>query len=122
MRISVTDRTGVTWKTRAFSYSAQSLKKLHPNKLKLVYLTSDADHTLDHLDDSKIYVIGGIVDRNRLKGTMNRKAQELGILTARLLIDDHLKLVSLKFLTVNHVFEILLKYRQHGNDWKKANA
>jgi len=133
VRISVTDLTGVTcqqlnttngfpeqWKTRAFSHSTQPLEKVHPDTSKLVYLTSDADHTLDHLDDSKIYVIGGIVDRNRLKGTTNRKAQELGISTARLPIDDHLKLVSSKVLTVNHVFEILLKYRQHGNDWKKA--
>lgn len=86
----------------------------------IVYLTSDAEYTLEHLDDDKVYVIGGIVDRNRLKGTTMKKAQSLGIQTAKLPIEEYLKLVATKVLTVNHVFEILLKYRTHGNDWKKA--
>jgi tRNA (guanine9-N1)-methyltransferase len=103
----------------AFSCSAEPLEKMH-DKSKLVYLTSDSDHTLEHLDDSKVYVIGGIVDRNRLKRTTVEKANELGIATAKLPIEDHLKLCATKVLTVNHVFEILLKYRQHGSDWKKA--
>lgn len=103
----------------AFSCSEDSLEKVH-DKSKLVYLTSDSENTLDHLDDSKIYCIGGIVDRNRLKRTTIEKANELGIETAKLPIDNYLHLCATKVLTVNHVFEILLKYRQHGNDWKKA--
>jgi tRNA (guanine9-N1)-methyltransferase len=43
-----------------------------------------------------------------------------GIATARLPITDYLNMVSTKVLTCNHVFEILLKYREHGSDWKKA--
>ena len=107
------------WKSRGFSCSVEPLDKMH-DKESLVYLTSDATTTLDHLDDSKTYVIGGIVDRNRLKRTTIQKAENVGIMTARLPIDDHLKLVATKVLTVNHVFEILLKYRQYGNDWKKS--
>ena len=89
-------------------------------KDKLVYLTSDSDNTLEHLDDSKIYVIGGIVDRNRLKCATLNRAKELGIATAKLPISQHLKLFSTKVLTTNHVFEILLKYRENNNDWKQA--
>ena len=107
------------WKSRGLSCSAEPLDIMH-DKGNLVYLTSDATTTLEHLDDSKTYVIGGIVDRNRLTRTTIEKAEKLGIMTARLPIDDHLKLVATKVLTVNHVFEILLKYRQHGNDWKKS--
>ena len=107
------------WISRAFSCSAEPLDMMH-DKDNLVYLTSDATTTLEHLDDSKTYVIGGIVDRNRLKRSTIEKAEKLGIETARLPIDDHLKLVATKVLTVNHVFEILLKYREHNNDWKKA--
>jgi tRNA (guanine9-N1)-methyltransferase len=107
------------WSSRGLSCSADPLDMMH-DKDNLVYLTSDATTTLEHLDDSKTYVIGGIVDRNRLKRSTIEKADKLGIMTARLPIDDHLKLVATKVLTVNHVFEILLKYREHGNDWKKA--
>jgi tRNA (guanine9-N1)-methyltransferase len=107
------------WKSRGFSCSCESLETMHDIK-NLVYLTSDSETTLEHLDDSKIYVIGGIVDRNRLKGITIEKANELGIETAKLPIEEHLKLVATKVLTVNHVFEILLKYRELGNDWKRA--
>ncbi len=129
------------WFTRAFMCSSEPLDKMHckpatstsksdeekdnrdekqDDLSHIIYLSSDAEYTLDHLDDDKVYVIGGIVDRNRLKGTTEQKAQALGIKTAKLPIEEYLKLVATKVLTVNHVFDILLKYRTHGNDWKKA--
>ena len=108
-------------KTKAFDCSDKPLEEMHADeKDKLVYLTSDSDNTLEHLDDSKIYVIGGIVDRNRLKCATLNRAKELGIATAKLPISQHLKLFSTKVLTTNHVFEILLKYRENNNDWKQA--
>lgn len=108
------------WSKRAFDCSDKSLIDLHPDKSELVYLTSDSEHTLQHLEDDKIYVIGGIVDRNRLKRAAFSKADSAGIATAKLPITDYLQLVTTKVLTCNHVFEILLKYRENGNDWKKA--
>ncbi len=107
------------WKDRAFQCSEQSLTEMHTDKDKIVYLTSDSENVLHELDDSKIYVIGGIVDRNRLKCAAINKANELGVQTARLPIDEHLKLCSTKVLTCNHVFEILQKFKDH-KDWKKA--
>mmetsp|Transcript_15172 Transcript_15172/g.17661 ORF Transcript_15172/g.17661 Transcript_15172/m.17661 type:complete len:334 (-) Transcript_15172:426-1427(-) len=107
------------WKTRAFEYSELGLEEMHTEKENLVYLTSDSENTLESLDNSKVYVIGGIVDRNRLKCTTIDKAKSLGIQTAKFPIDEHLKLCATKVLTINHVFEILLKFKEH-NDWKKA--
>ena len=44
-------------------------------KADLVYLTGDADDELQELDKSKLYIIGGLVDRNRHKGICWNKAQ-----------------------------------------------
>lgn len=110
------------WANRAFTGTLQSLEEYYKNDLKnLVYLTSDSDTTITHLDKDKIYVIGGIVDRNRLKGVAMHRAKHLGIATAKLPLSEHLeKMPATRVLTCNHVFDILLKYREYGNDWGKA--
>jgi len=88
---------------------------------KLVYLTSDAEETIETLDVNTAYIIGGIVDRNRLKGATFNKATSQGIRTAKLPIKEHLKLSSTHVLTVNHVFEILLSFQRSGS-WAEAIA
>ncbi len=93
---------------------------------KIVYLTSDSSNTLKHLEDNTVYVIGGIVDRNRLKrATIGRAEDELNVETAKLPLQEYLmanniSMTTTKVLTVNHVFDILLKYREHGDNWNKA--
>nr|AFK46731.1 unknown [Medicago truncatula] len=52
----------------------------------LVYLTADSEDVLEELDLKKIYIIGGLVDRNRFKGITMEKAQEQGIRTANSLL------------------------------------
>jgi len=81
-----------------------------------VDLRSDATTKLEHLHYFKTYVIGGtIVDRNRLKRTTIEKAEHFGIIAARFPIDDHLKLVAMKVLTVNlpHVLVLMLRWCLH---------
>ena len=108
------------WQHRAFRHTKDGWLDAFPDKSKLIYLTSDSENVLDTLEDDKIYIIGGIVDRNRLKRAAIGRAEEQGIATAKLPIEEYLSMVSTKVLTCNHVFDILLKYREHGNDWKKA--
>ncbi|XP_066319409.1 uncharacterized protein [Miscanthus floridulus] len=84
-----------------------------------VYLTADAETVLDDLDVSKIYIIGGLVDRNRWKGITLKKSAEQGIQSAKLPIGNYLKMSSSQVLTVNQVFEIMLKFVETG-DWKTA--
>lgn len=108
------------WEHRAFYQTDRDIIEASDDKSKLVYLTSDSENTLSGLEDDKIYIIGGIVDRNRLKRVAIDRAEKFGIKTAKLPITDYLNMVSTKVLTCNHVFEILLKWTENDGDWKKA--
>ncbi|KAI8524892.1 hypothetical protein RHMOL_Rhmol13G0184800 [Rhododendron molle] len=88
-------------------------------KEHLVYLTADSENILEELDPRKIYIVGGLVDRNRWKGITMKKAEEQGIQTAKLPIGNYLKMSGSKVLTVNQVIEILLKFLE-TRDWKTS--
>ena len=53
-------------------------------KADLVYLTADSPNELSELDSSKLYIIGGIVDRNRHKNICFNKAVSQVILSCSL--------------------------------------
>lgn len=99
--------------------SRSYIEALKDQKENLVYLTADAETILEDLDPKKLYIIGGLVDRNRWKGITMKKAQEQGIQTAKLPIGNYLKMSSSQVLTVNQVVEILLKFLEL-RDWKTA--
>lgn len=88
---------------------------------QIVYLSSESQDLLTSLDADTVYVIGGLVDHNRYKGLTHQQAEAAGVRTARLPIDEHMKMSQRRVLAVNHVFEILLHYTQHG-DWGAALA
>lgn len=102
----------------ATSNDANVLDSLHPAK-QLVYLTSDAEDTIETLDDDTAYIIGGIVDRNRLKGATYTKACGQNVRTAKLPIKEHMAMSCTHVLTVNHVFEILLHFK-HCGSWSQS--
>ncbi|KAI0219286.1 tRNA methyltransferase 10 [Massospora cicadina] len=88
-------------------------------KEDLIYLSADSDNIISALDETKVYIIGGIVDKNRHKLLTLNKAKEQGIATAQLPISDFVKQVTRKVLAINHVFEILVKFLEY-RDWEKA--
>lgn len=85
----------------------------------LVYLTADSPHELSELDPAKIYVVGGIVDRNRHKGLCLAKAEAQGVATARLPLGAHVRLASSQVMCTNHVVEIMLRWAEL-RDWGAA--
>ena len=85
----------------------------------LVYLTADAEEEISELEAGKVYIIGGIVDRNRHKNVCLEKARRLGIATAKLPIQELLPLRSSAVLASNQVVEILLEWLA-TRDWRAA--
>lgn len=110
----------------ATNVSETAISETNRGQKKIVYLTSDSPNTLERLENDTVYVIGGIVDRNRLKrATIDRAQDELKVETAKLPLQEYLlandiSMTTTKVLTVNHVFDILLKYRQYSDDWNKT--
>jgi tRNA (guanine9-N1)-methyltransferase len=101
--------------------SSESYTEVYKDKKdQLVYLTADSDVQIDRLSPQDIYVIGGIVDRNRHKGICYERAQAQGIRTARLPIDKHL-LGSGRSMVMctNHVVDMLLGFLD-TEDWGTA--
>jgi len=86
----------------------------------IIYLTGDSENEINNLENDKIYIIGGLVDRNKLKLITHNKANELGISHARLPIGDFLNLKTSKILATNHVFGILSYFINKNNDWKES--
>ena len=86
---------------------------------EIIYLTSDSPNTLTKLSAGGIYIIGGLVDRNRHKGICYKRAMDRGIKTAKLPIGEYLEMSSRFVLTTNQVVEIMLRWLELG-DWGEA--
>ena len=89
---------------------------------QIVYLTADSDSELETLDPKKVYVVGGLVDRNRHKGVSHARAMSMSVGTARLPLSSSSYAVMPKgttVLTVNQMVEILLKFNCTGC-WRQA--
>ena len=85
----------------------------------MIYLTAEADEDINEVEPGMIYVIGGMVDRNRLPGICHERAKKLNLKTRRIPIRENIKFNARCVLTVNHVFEILLN-RLNGKNWQES--
>ncbi|XP_012269098.2 tRNA methyltransferase 10 homolog A [Athalia rosae] len=99
-------------------FYAESYLARYPRD-KIVYLTSESENVIENLEPECIYVIGGLVDHNSQKGHCHNLAVKEGIKHGRLPITKFLHMKARKVLTVDHVFEILLKVTE-GKTWQEA--
>ena len=87
--------------------------------VNVIYLTAEADEVISEVEPGTIYVIGGMVDRNRLPGICHERAKEMNLKTRRIPIRENIKFNARCVLTVNHVFEILVN-RMNGKCWRES--
>ncbi|KAK6170043.1 hypothetical protein SNE40_018530 [Patella caerulea] len=85
----------------------------------IIYLSSESPNILSTIEDDKVYIIGGLVDHNHHKGFCHNLAEEKGLQHAQLPIGEYIDMKARKVLTINHVFEILLRYTE-SQSWEKA--
>lgn len=85
----------------------------------VIYLSADAEETLETIDPNCTYIIGGLIDRNRFKNAATDRARTLNVRTARLPLSEHVRLNSSAVLTIVHVYDLLCRQRELGN-WTDA--
>lgn len=109
-------------------YLVESLIKL---KKEFVYLSPDAEEELEDVSDDKIYIVGGLVDRQVIKdrsllrysNIKNGDNNEIKIVAKRLPLQKYVENIANTILNVNTVVEILSYYmdmEKDKKDWKKA--
>ncbi|MCJ1241938.1 tRNA (guanine(9)-N(1))-methyltransferase [Varicellaria rhodocarpa] len=106
----------------AFDTDANREKEVGESEEKsgeVIYLSSESPNSLAELKPYSTYIIGGLVDRNRLKGICYKRAMDRGIKTAKLPIGDYMQMTSRFVLATNHVVEIMLKWLEL-RDWGEA--
>ncbi|GMR32120.1 hypothetical protein PMAYCL1PPCAC_02315, partial [Pristionchus mayeri] len=104
--------------------SDRNLRDLFPPS-SCVYLSPEGEYELEEIEDDKVYIIGGIVDRVTEKGipkeASNEAAIEEGIISARLPIARYVKWQSgNRFLTLNAVIGILHDVFEKGGRGDEA--
>ncbi|XGW25570.1 hypothetical protein V3C99_006738 [Haemonchus contortus] len=92
---------------------------------RIVYLSPDADEEIEDVEQSDVYVLGGIVDRVPEKGIPRQASLETavseGVRCKKLPLDKYVKWKSgTKFLTLTAVSTILRDVYSSGGDWEFA--
>lgn len=88
----------------------------------IIYLSPDSNIPMKNIDNSKVYCIGGFVDRTIQKHASLNHARFHNIPVFRLPIREMLPYrISNENLTIDTVVKILLHYREHGK-WDTALA
>ncbi|XP_014358404.2 tRNA methyltransferase 10 homolog A isoform X1 [Papilio machaon] len=99
-------------------YHEQPYTEIFP-KDKLVYLSSESDNVIEKFDEETYYIIGGLVDHNQHKGLCHKIAVEQGIRHCQLPLNKYVNMKTRKVLTIDHVFEIVLRVCE-GVPWQDA--
>uniref|UniRef100_A0A673AEN2 tRNA methyltransferase 10 homolog C n=1 Tax=Sphaeramia orbicularis TaxID=375764 RepID=A0A673AEN2_9TELE len=108
-----------TWDRLLITSTEKQHVDLFPRE-RLVYLTADSPNVLRTYDHSKVYIIGGLVDRSIQSGLSLANAKRLKLATARLPLDEFLHWeIGAKNLTLDQMMRIMLTFKETGK-WEEA--
>jgi tRNA (guanine9-N1)-methyltransferase len=119
------------WKVHYYDIPFYSINELIKLNKEFVYLTPDAKEDLEDVNEDKIYIIGGIVDRsviknlsmNRVSNIQNENNNNIKITTKKLPLLKYIKDLKNIVLNINTVVEILSFYidmDKDKKDWKNV--
>ena len=94
-------------------FAAQSASPTASSPQTVIYLTAESPTLLTRLQPNGVYVIGALVDHNRLPGMCHSAAVAESVATARLPITECMRVDSgsrRTVITVNQVFHCLLMW------------
>lgn len=108
-----------TWENLLITCTDRQHVDTFPHE-SLVYLTADSPKVLRTFDHSKVYIIGGLVDRSIQTGMSLANAKRLKLNTARLPLDEFLHWdCGAKNLTLDQMMCIMLTLKDTGK-WEEA--
>lgn len=94
---------------------------------QVIMLSPDASEPLTHVENSKVYAIGGIVDRSVRKGITMGWSSRSGVVARRLPVQENKKDLGMEegtskspVLNVSDVVQALVKVTINGGDWAEA--
>ncbi|XP_013411013.1 tRNA methyltransferase 10 homolog B [Lingula anatina] len=115
---SIGVQKGILQPSWMWSVTGRDMVDLYPRK-SLVYLSPDATDYLTEFDPNAVYVIGGLVDKNVSKKLSQRKAQNRGVASVKLPIDQYkLRSGQTSILPLNKVLKYLVELRDTGNAYE----
>lgn len=105
------------WPIRTFKEDILEIEEFQKRSEDLIYLSPDAEEELERIEENKIYIIGGMVDRTIRKFSSLKRANQLKIKAARLPIKQFMGLTRRKPLNIDTVV-LLVAEMVNKTDWE----
>jgi len=107
------------WALNIFKKDIMEIDEFALRKNDMIYLSPDSNDELESIEEDKIYIIGGLVDRTIRKYASLIRAKDLGIRTGKLPINKFMALTRRKPLNIDTVVLLLADMLETKN-WEKS--
>jgi len=105
MTQSLKKRDAHNWASWLNLVHEENYDKIYEKK-DLVYLTGDSENDMESYDPNKLYIVGGLIDHNKLKNITLDRAKNEYIRHERFPMAKYVNLKACGILAVNHVLNI----------------